>query len=63
MAVEDAKEKILTVGRRMGVEFRVLGFSGLNGVQRIRAGSLSIKSLEAFLTLSPRISEADNPNG
>jgi len=28
--IEDAEEKILTVGRQMGVEFRVLGFSGLN---------------------------------
>ncbi|MEE8187389.1 MAG: universal stress protein [Nitrososphaerales archaeon] len=45
--VGDAKEKIVTIGRRMGVELIVLGFEGLNGVQRVRAlGSLSRALIE-----------------
>ncbi len=45
--VGDPKEKIVTIGRRMGVELIVLGFEGLNGVQRVRAlGSLSRALIE-----------------
>ncbi len=45
--VGDAKEKILTIGRLMGVELIVLGFVGLNGVRKVRAlGSLSRALIE-----------------
>lgn len=45
--IGDAREKILIVGRRMGVAMIVLGFAGLKGVQRIRAlGSLSRALIE-----------------
>ncbi len=45
--VGDAKEKILTIERLMGVELIVLGFVGLNGVRKVRAlGSLSRALIE-----------------
>lgn len=45
--VGDAREKILTIGRRMGVAMIVLGFVGLNGVRKVTAlGSLSRALIE-----------------
>ncbi len=45
--IGDAKEKILTIGRLMGVELIVLGFVALNGVRKVRAlGSLSRALIE-----------------